>query len=82
MEIGVPSDRIFEFDVDLRDMLTELTANKKISDLINFDGDMIVLYVGRIEGSKGVFDLLDACSEWLLIYPCVKLVYVGSGSQL
>lgn len=82
LEIGVPSDRIFEFDVDLRDMLTELTANKKISDLINFDGDMIVLYVGRIEGPKGVFDLLDACSERLLIYPRVKLVYVGNGSQL
>jgi glycosyltransferase involved in cell wall biosynthesis len=81
-EMGVPSNRIFEFDVDLRDMLTELTANKKISDLINFDGDMIVLYVGRIVGSKGVFDLLDACSERLLIDPRVKLVYVGNGSQL
>lgn len=79
--MGVPSDRLFEFDIGFRDMLQESARKQEIAELNNL-GKKYVLYVGRIEADKGVFDLLRACAPSLRKNSRIKLAYIGEGSQL
>lgn len=82
LKMGVRHDLIFEFDVGFQDMLKELTGRQEITELNDSDKSIYVLYVGRIESDKGVFDLLRACTASLRKDYSLKLVYIGDGSQL
>ncbi len=80
--LRVPESSIFEFDVCFDDMLslrsehqTDVLPNKELVD------PKIILYMGRIEADKGVFDLLAACSESLIDDTQLRLVYAGDGTQ-
>ena len=81
-EIGVPEDKIVEFDVAVDDIkegisnsVLELEAEKTTSV-------KTILFLGRIEESKGVFDLLKACIPILNSREDISIVYVGDGGAL
>lgn len=80
--IGVPPEKLIEFDVGFEDV--EMWGKDGCDDLLGCRGDdnEIILFVGRIETEKGVFDLLDACAERLRSDGRVELVYAGDGAQL
>lgn len=80
-EIGVPESRIFEFDVGFEDLLREDPESR--SDLLpdELEHCQFILYMGRLEVDKGVFDLLMACKASLLCNEQLRLVYAGDGSQ-
>jgi glycosyltransferase involved in cell wall biosynthesis len=42
----------------------------------------IIVFVGRMHRSKGIFELLDAFIELSATYPNARLVYIGDGSEL
>ena len=81
-KIGVPDSRIFAFDVGFEDMLSEGVRSQDDNllpdELKNCE---IILYMGRIEEDKGIFDLLDACDNSLIKNEQLRLVYAGDGSQ-
>jgi len=80
--IDVPASKIHEFDVEFTDLSrnSEIIDDYEISRIAEYQ--KYILYVGRIEKEKGVFDLLDACSEALSIMPDLSIVYIGKGSAL
>ena len=43
------------------------------------DGQLDVLFVGRIDGEKGIFDVVDALGELAPRYPTLRCRIVGSG---
>lgn len=45
-------------------------------------GNGEILFVGRIENSKGIFELLESCRSILEEENCFKLRYAGNGSGL
>jgi glycosyltransferase involved in cell wall biosynthesis len=79
LDIGTDRDKIFEYDWKFSDLdsgedgFVELTRKSK---------DNVVLFLGRIEEHKGVFDLLDAVEEIQCAHTSVKLVYIGDGSAM
>lgn len=75
-KIGVPVDRIIEFDVCFEDMIGDSSEDGAR------DGARRVLFVGRVEKEKGVFDLLDAFIRIGRDVRRIELVYAGTGSQL
>ncbi len=81
-KIGVPESRIFSFDVGFEDMLKEGIRSQ--GDLLlpdELNNSEIILYMGRIEADKGIFDLLKASSDSLVKNEQLRLVYAGDGSQ-
>jgi glycosyltransferase involved in cell wall biosynthesis len=81
-EIGVPEGKIIEFDVHLYDILAEMHKARTGSRDETSSSRKKVFFLGRIEASKGVLDLLDACLPILKTRADVDLVYVGSGGAL
>lgn len=79
--LNVSESRIFEFDVCFDDMLSLRSEDQ--SELLPKElvDPKIILYMGRIEADKGVFDLLAACSESLINDVQLRLVYAGDGTQ-
>ena len=71
------SDRVYDFGVSFNDFeeLVELPLELETSL-----PDQYILYVGRIEENKGVYDLLSAFRE--LHSNTTSLVFVGGGSEL
>jgi glycosyltransferase involved in cell wall biosynthesis len=83
LEIGVIDSRIIEFSWGFQHMFLEPTDELRMpGDITDGGRSSIVLYVGRMEHLKGVFDLLEACSGRLLNGPDTKLVYAGGGTGL
>ncbi len=85
--IGVPVGRIYEFDVNLLHVQKNLkqTSLSLPQPLLNkTDSEVFkkILYVGRIEAGKGVFDLFNACVELLHKDSNLRLIYVGTGSNI
>lgn len=81
LDIGIPEHRIKEFDCGLKDLWERPGAN----DNAPAHGDnhyKSITYIGRIDYTKGVFDLLEACRELLESCADIRLVYVGGGYDL
>lgn len=78
--VGIPAARIFEFDVTFEEAPVQQSTMLSPDAVLTHRRRMI-LYVGRIEIDKGVFDLLAATREHLQDGD-VHLIYVGGGSQL
>lgn len=81
VDIGVPEDRV---DVVIDGINRDLffprdKAEVRRSLNIDVDGPLIV-YVGRIEVTKGLRELLDAYAETQKTIPDARLMLVGSGS--
>jgi glycosyltransferase involved in cell wall biosynthesis len=50
------------------------------STLLGDPTPSVLLYVGRLEPQKGLFDLLDAFSQVLEVHPGTRLLIAGSGA--
>jgi len=81
LDVGVPSSQIYEFDVSLREYRD--SAKKDAPDVeLEIENNSLIVYAGRIERLKGVFDLLDAIEPHLRQYGGLILAYAGQGSAL
>ena len=63
LEFGVMSDRLIEFNWSFRNM-PEI-QNFKFKSHTKYMFKRIILFIGRLEAYKGIFDLLSACDEIL-----------------
>lgn len=81
LDIGVDPERLFRFDASYRTILNSAEAEIDIPYWAMLEQKKCILYVGRIEASKGVFDLLEACIKLLIADPSLALLYVGDGSS-
>ena len=81
LDIGVDPERLFRFDASYRTILNSAEAEIDIPYRAMLEQKKCILYVGRIEASKGVFDLLEACIKLLIADPFLALLYVGDGSS-
>ncbi len=82
LDVGVPKHRIFEFDVSFDDLLKCKQEDLIASYYTDLIDSRFILYFGRIETNKGIFDLLTAYIEILKEDSSLQLVYVGTGSQI
>jgi glycosyltransferase involved in cell wall biosynthesis len=84
VNIGVQDRQIAEFNAGCQDLYkysrkkAASTVSRMIKKLSDFT---VILYVGRIESDKGIFDLLEAVKERLDIDKTIKLVYAGTGND-
>lgn len=78
-EIGLPAERIFEFDVGFSQFQASAATSRAMAA---FEDVRTLLYVGRIERNKGVFDLLEAFATLATRDNTVRLRYVGDGPDL
>lgn len=80
--MGADRRPVFEFDVGFGDMLID--ADRPLVERYRpiVADRKVILFVGRLEKDKGVFDLLDACSERLNQDSRLQLLYAGVGSQM
>ena len=72
-EAGVPRERIVRFEMAFDGDAEDLGPRSK-------GGGRYVLFVGRMERLKGVFDLLEACEPLLRRDPQLRLKFAGAGS--
>ena len=82
IDAKVPSGRVFEFNWGFRHMKTNRALQPTGTDLIDSPGARTLLYIGRIESYKGVFDLLESCGERMRQDKTMRLVYLGAGKDL
>lgn len=82
IEIGVPESRITEFDSGSRDILSDTPHHDDATDLTDGGRREVILFIGRVDKDKGVFDLLEAFAEIAKKIPHSQLVYVGAGPAL
>lgn len=78
-QIGVPSEKIIEFDVrfDRSEPLTSVDGRAAMRE-----ARRRITFLGRVEASKGIFELLDAFSSLAERFPDADLCYVGGGGDL
>lgn len=78
LDVGVMADRLIEFNWSFSDLpeIYEVKKNRNISK----NQKKIVLFIGRLELYKGIFDLLDACEQRLKSDDNVMLKYAGVGA--
>ena len=81
-DIGVDPERLFRFDASYSVVLNSAKIDPDIPCYSILRQKRCILYVGRIEDSKGVFDLLKASIKLLETDPYIALVYVGEGPSL
>ncbi|MBU0481314.1 MAG: glycosyltransferase [Proteobacteria bacterium] len=82
LEAGVQSARIHEFDVGFQDFISEAANLSPAPELLQYTSRPYVLYVGRMEEYKGIFDLFSALEERLKTNPEFLLIYAGGGRDL
>src|SRR5690606_16392049 len=80
-DIGVQQERIFEFDVGFSGFQDASKASS-VQHGDKHDKSNVILFVGRIDRTKGVFDLLAASESLLRSSDNVEVVYVGDGPAL
>jgi len=84
-DIGIGTDRIFEFEADLSEFASEPGDSGAPAEFTRFAGQFqfVVLYAGRIQRNKGVFDVLTAfCTAAAASETEMGLVYAGGGTDL
>jgi glycosyltransferase involved in cell wall biosynthesis len=82
LEIGVLESEIIEFDIQLDDIFTEMRRVAVERTGEQRSTRQKIFYLGRVELSKGVLDLLEACLPILRARKNTDLVYVGVGGAL
>lgn len=82
LDIGVDPERLFQFDASYRTVINSVKIESYIPYQSILRQKKCILYVGRIDDSKGVFDLLEACIKLLRTDPYLVLFYVGGGPSL
>ena len=82
LDIGVNIERIYEFDVGFSDFLKQANSLPGGSCKLSQTSTPFVLYVGRMERCKGIFDILNAQEARLKHHAGIGLVYAGGGSDL
>lgn len=82
LDAGVNKDRIFEFDVSFDDMLTDIKKNSFPHQYASLAKARFLLYFGRVQENKGVFDLLSAYMSLSKKDRSLMLVYAGTGIHL
>ena len=80
LELGVHKDRLSEFDIGLRSIVSH--EKKKYGFDESDISKKVITYVGRVETDKGVIDLLEACERLFRENSSLLLTYVGTGSAL
>lgn len=80
-EIGVPEKKIIEFNWRI-DYLNNKGKADYIGDLTDGGTKKVVLFIGRVTRSKGVFDLLNALEDRIINKNDIHLVYAGDGEEL
>jgi glycosyltransferase involved in cell wall biosynthesis len=83
-DLGVPTHRTRQFEVDLTDFAATPTEQPAPEDLREFARrfDVVFAFIGRIQLDKGVIDLLDAFSDLVRSGNTqIGLVYVGNGKD-
>ncbi len=82
LEIGVPSERLLQYNVDYRYLLKPYPLAEESPGLPAKGERFVIFFVGRIHEDKGVFDLLEAAGPLLKEKPDLLLVYAGQGPDL
>ena len=82
LEIGVSEARIVGFSARFDDLMLEPQQAAAVPDNQRDWSQHRILYVGRVEESKGVYDLLEASLPILNSRDNVNLTYVGDGGAL
>lgn len=80
--IGVNKSKIIEFDVRFDELLGGVDEESHSHNSRIKGNKKYILFLGRVEESKGVFDLLEAIEPILYSYPDIHLVFVGDGQAL
>jgi glycosyltransferase involved in cell wall biosynthesis len=78
VSLGVRSERTLSFEVDLADW-AESPVDGVVSEDAAGQGPVRILFVGRVEAEKGVFDLLEATRPLLEAQPAFRLQFLGDG---
>lgn len=79
LDSGVTQATIAEFDCGFRDMWEQLENLQEIDGPAEQQKYKTITFLGRMEHSKGMADLLHACSARLVEDSFLRLVYVGDG---
>jgi glycosyltransferase involved in cell wall biosynthesis len=82
IEIGVPESRIVEFDVRLDGFMNAAHRISGIAGKREKSEPERIFFLGRVEPSKGVFELLEACIPLLKASSNLYLTFVGQGAAL
>ena len=82
LTLGVPKDNLFEFDIKFDTSIYE--NNTALAPEVPgvSESDRILLFIGRINACKGIFDLLEASKQHFQKHPSLKLVYAGVGPDI
>jgi len=81
-DIGIQETAIAEFDCGFRDMWEQIENLHEMDVLSEQKNYKTVTFLGRMEYSKGIFDLLMACADRLAEDKGLRLVYIGDGPDL
>jgi glycosyltransferase involved in cell wall biosynthesis len=82
LDIGIKRSKIHEFDVGFNDFLRQASQSTPTPEILPCIAQPFVLYIGRMEAYKGIFDILSALEDKLRENPATRLVYAGSGKDL
>jgi glycosyltransferase involved in cell wall biosynthesis len=82
IEIGVSASRIIEFDVRFDEFISSQTSASGVSGAQPDTDRRKILFLGRMEASKGIFELLEASIPLLKARSDVDLCFVGQGAAL
>ncbi len=82
IDAKVPPSRVFEFSWAFKHMRADYDADFPGPKVMDSPGARTLLYIGRIESYKGVFDLLKSCADRLHQDRAIRLVYAGAGNDL
>lgn len=81
VDVGVSCNKLFEFDVSFGNM--DILAEEEVTPLLEkVRCNRTITYLGRMEEEKGVYELLEACSDRLHNESNLLLVYLGDGRAL
>jgi glycosyltransferase involved in cell wall biosynthesis len=81
LDIGVDDSKIVEYDVKFDESFLKLSHERR-TDTDTKGNPRKIAFLGRVEESKGVHDLLDACVPILKDQSDIELVYIGGGEAL
>lgn len=77
--VKVLPKRVIEFNWSFKHFLTEIKNSAPSFFPSEWKQKKIILFIGRLEARKGVFDLLEACIKILKTSNECALAYAGSG---
>jgi len=83
LDLGIEPKKIVEFNWNFAHLFEKSSIDRFKNNLYLPSSEVtVVLYIGRIQRSKGVFDLLEAMTPLLSQDQGLRLVYAGDGIDL